>query len=29
MGITIVIDDKRIDADGYIANPNDLSIQFY
>lgn len=29
MGITIDIGNKRIYADGYIANPNDLSIQFY
>lgn len=29
MGMTIDIGNKRIYADGYIANPNDLSIQFY
>ncbi len=27
--MTIDVRDKRIYADGYIANPNDLSIQFY
>lgn len=27
--MTIDIGNKRIYADGYIANPNDLSIQFY
>lgn len=27
--IIINVDNKRIYADGYIANPNDLSIQFY
>lgn len=27
--MTIDVGDKRIYADGYIANPNDLSIQFY
>ena len=29
MGMTIDISNKRIYADGYIVNPNDLSIQFY
>lgn len=29
MGIMIVIDDKRIYADGYISNSNDRTIQFY
>ncbi len=29
MGMTIDIGNKRIYADGYLANPNDLSIQFY
>jgi hypothetical protein len=29
MGMTIDIGNKRIYADGYIANPSDLSIQFY
>lgn len=27
--MTIDVGDKRIYADEYIANPNDLSIQFY
>lgn len=29
MGMTIDIANKKIYADGYIANPHDLSIQFY
>lgn len=29
MGITIKIGDKIINADGYILNPNDMTVQFY
>lgn len=29
MKIKIVADGKVIEADGYIANPKDLTIQFY
>lgn len=29
MGIIVEVDNKKIYADEYIVNPNDLSIQFY
>ena len=29
MEITIKIGDKIINADGYILNPNDMTVQFY
>lgn len=29
MGITIKIGDKIINADGYILNTNDMTVQFY